>query len=48
MYSSTNRKCVSERRVGGIGSGRDFISGCFRNNAGGGGAIGRGTLISPT
>ena len=32
-YSSPNRKCVSETRVG-IGSGRDFISGCFRNSAG--------------
>ena len=34
MYSSPNRKCGSETRVGGIGSGRDFISGCFRNSAG--------------
>ena len=32
-YSSPNRKCVSETRVG-IGSGRDFISCCFRNSAG--------------
>ena len=46
MYSSTNRKCVSETRVGGIGSGRDFISGCFRNNAGGGGYRSRYTYFS--
>ena len=32
-YSSPNRKCVSETRVG-LGSGRDFISGCFRNSVG--------------
>ena len=32
MYSSPNRKCACFRT--GIGSGRGFISGCFRNSAG--------------
>ena len=32
-YSSLNRKCVSETRVG-YRVGQGFISGCFRNSAG--------------